>query len=384
MAPSFPPPRAAFPPLRLPRVLRHALPLACAAGLAFAQSPALAQTPARVGVVAAQDREVTRAADFVGRAEAIGKVDIRARVKGYLKSVNFKDGQAVKVGDPLYEIEPDLFKADVASAEGALARAEASKVLSALQLKRAQELLTKQAGTAVQRDQAAAADQESAGAILTARANLDTARINLGYTTITSPIDGRIGKTNVTVGNVVGPDSDTLATVVSEDPIYVSFPVSQREFLHASGDAKVDLKTIGATLTFSDGSAYDQKGRVDFVDVKVDRATDTITMRATFPNPQERLKDGQLVRVRLELEKPRMQVVAPQSALLADRDGVYVFVVEDGKALQRRVKTGGEAGNDIIIADGLKAGEPIIVEGLTNVRPGAPVLASPVVSQSGS
>ena len=198
MAPSFPPPRAAFPPLRLPRVLRHALPLACAAGLAFAQSPALAQTPARVGVVAAQDREVTRAADFVGRAEAIGKVDIRARVKGYLKSVNFKDGQAVKVGDPLYEIEPDLFKADVASAEGALARAEASKVLSALQLKRAQELLTKQAGTAVQRDQAAAADQESAGAILTARANLDTARINLGYTTITSPIDGRIGKTNVT------------------------------------------------------------------------------------------------------------------------------------------------------------------------------------------
>ena len=118
--------------------------------------------------------------------------------------------------------------------------------------------------------------------------------------------------------------------------------------------------------------------------MKVDRATDTITMRATFPNPQERLKDGQLVRVRLESEKP--QDAGGGAAIGADRrqDGVYVFVVEDGKALQRRVKTGGEAGNDIIIADGLKAGEPIIVEGLTNVRPGAPVLASPVVSQSGS
>jgi membrane fusion protein (multidrug efflux system) len=375
------PSRAQFPVAflsgGLARALWVTLPLVCGAG------PALAQGPVRVGVVAAQKKEVTRAADFVGRVQAINKVEIRARVKGYLKSVDFRDGQAVNVGDALYEIEPDLFKADVASAEGALARAQASKTLAALQLKRAQELLTKQAGTAVQRDQAAASDQEAAGAILTAQANLDTARINLGYTTIASPIKGRIGKTNVTVGNVVGPDSGALATVVSEDPIYVSFPVSQREFLQASGEARVDLKEIGVTLTFSDGSAYDQKGRVDFVDVKVDRSTDTIDMRATFPNPTARLKDGQLVRVRLASEKPKTQVVAPQSALLADKDGIYLFVVEDGKAVARRVKTGGEAGNDIVIAEGLSGGEPIIVEGLANVRPGAPVTASPA-AQSGS
>jgi membrane fusion protein (multidrug efflux system) len=351
----------------------------------FAALPvtALAQTAARVGVVAAEKKEVTRAADYVGRVDAINKVDIRARVSGYLKAVKFKDGQTVKSGDLLYEIEPDLFKANVNSAQGALARAEASKTLSELQLKRAQDLLVKQAGTAVQRDQAAAADEEAAGAVLTAKANLDTASINLGYTTIASPIDGRIGKTNVTMGNVVGPDSGVLATVVSEDPIYVSFPISQREFSRASADPNVNLKTIAATLTFSDGSTYGEKGRVDFVDVAVDRATDTITLRATFPNPKTRLKDGQLVRVRLESDKPVAQVVAPQAALLADKDGIYVFVVQDGKAVARRVKTGGEAGNDSIILEGLAAGEPVIAEGLANVRPGAPVTASPI-AQSGS
>jgi membrane fusion protein (multidrug efflux system) len=339
---------------------------------------AQAQTPPRVGIVAAEKREVTKAAEFVGRVDAIEKVEIRARVKGFLKAVKFNEGQAVKPGDPLYEIEQDLFKADNDQAQGALARAEAAKTLAEIQLKRAQELLTKQAGTAVQRDQAAASDQQAAGAVLSARANLDTAKINLGYTTIDSPIAGRIGMTNVTVGNVVGPDSGVLATIVGQEPIYVTFPVSQREFMRVTGDAKGVLKDVGVTLTFSDNSVFGEIGRVSFVDVVVDRATDTITLRGKFPNPEERLKDGQLVRVRLASDVPQAKVVVPKSALLADKDGVYVFIVEDGKAQVRRVKVGGESGNESIIAEGLAGGEQVVVEGLTNIRPGAPVTASPV------
>ncbi len=343
---------------------------------------AWAQAPVRVGVVPAEMKEVTKAAEFVGRVDAMEKVDIRARVKGYLQAVLFKEGQAVTAGEPLFEIEPDLFKADVEQAQGALARAEAAKTLAEIQLKRASELLAKQAGTAVQRDQAAASDNEAGGAVLSARANLDTAKINLGYTSITSPIKGRIGLTNVTAGNVVGPDSGVLATIVSEDPIYVTFPVSQREFMRVTGDAKSKLDNVGASLIFADGSTYAQTGKVDFVDVKVDRATDTITLRAVFPNPDGVLRDGQLVRAQLASDKAKSAVVVPQSALLADKDGVYVFVVEDGKAAARRIKTGAEAGNDVVVTDGLSQGDMVIVQGLTNVRPGAPVAASPV--QSGS
>jgi membrane fusion protein (multidrug efflux system) len=346
----------------------------------LAASSAFAQTPVRVGVVAAGTKEISKGADFVGRVDAVEKVEIRARVTGYLDSVKFEEGQAITVGEPLYEIEPALFKADVEQAQGALERAEASKTLAEIQLKRAEELLAKQAGTAVQRDQAAASDQQAGGAVLSAKASLSTAQINLGYASILSPIKGRIGLTNVTKGNVVGPDSGVLATIVSQDPMYVTFPVSQREFMRVTGDAKSSLKDVGATLSFSDGSKYAETGRIDFVDVKVDRSTDTITLRANFPNPQEKLKDGALVRVRLASDAPISKIVVPQAALLADKDGPYIFVVEDGKAAVRRIKTGGESGSDIIVESGLSGGEMVIVEGLQNVRPGAPVTASPVAS----
>jgi membrane fusion protein (multidrug efflux system) len=345
-----------------------------------AASAALAQTPAptRVGVAPAATKEISKGADFVGRVDAVEKVEVRARVTGYLEAVKFTEGQAVKVGEPLYEIEPDLFKADVEQAQGALERAQAGKALSGIQLQRAEDLLAKQAGTAVARDQQAALDEQAGGAVLSAKASLATANINLGYASIVSPIKGRVGMTNVTAGNVVGPNSGVLTTIVSQDPMYVTFPVSQRDFMRVKGDAKTALDNVGATISFSDGSKYGQTGKIDFVDVKVDRATDTITLRAVFPNPDDALKDGQLVRVQLESDAPVSKVVVPQAALLADKDGVYVFVVEDGKAAVRRVKTGGESGSDIVIEDGLKPGEMVVVDGLTNIRPGAPVTASPV------
>jgi membrane fusion protein (multidrug efflux system) len=210
---------------------------------------------------------------------------------------------------------------------------------------------------------------------------LDTAKINLGYTEIVAPVSGRIGRTNITKGNVVGPDSGPLTVVVSQDPMYVTFPVSQREFLRAKEDAhQVDLKAIKATLRFADGTTYDQTGQINFVDVTVDRATDTVLVRATFANPAGGLTDGQLVRVTLESGTPKEMVVVPQSALIADQEGVYVFVVEDGKAVVKRIKPGGESGTDTVVKEGLSGNEQVIVEGLQGVRPGAPVKASPVTT----
>jgi membrane fusion protein, multidrug efflux system len=332
-----------------------------------------------VGIVSAERKPIAKTADFVGRVEAVDRVEVRARVTGFLEAVDFKEGDAVKQGEPLYRIEKGLFQAAVEQAEGALERSRAAKVLSEVQLQRAQELLAKSSGTAVARDQALAADQQAKGAIMENEANLATAKINLGYTDIASPIDGKVGRTNVTVGNVVGPDKGVLTTIVSQDPMYVTFPVSQREFLRAQERGhRVDITGIKASLRFADGRTYDQQGSINFVDVQVDRATDTVVVRATFPNADHALIDGQLVRVDLESGTPEEKVVVPQPALIADQEGTYVFVVEDGKAVVKRIKTGGESGTGVVVEEGLSGGEQVIVQGLQGVRPGAAVRATPL------
>ncbi|HTB02277.1 MAG TPA: efflux RND transporter periplasmic adaptor subunit [Bradyrhizobium sp.] len=342
------------------------------------------QTPAAtvpVGVVKAERRSIDKTLDFVGRIEAVNRVEIRARVQGFLEAVLFKEGDPIKQGDPLYRIEKGLFQAAEEQAEGALVRSKASKVLTEAQLGRAEDLLAKGAGTQVARDQAFAADEQAKGQVLSDDANLQTAKINLGYTDIVAPVSGRIGRTNITKGNVVGPESGPLTVVVSQDPMYVTFPVSQRELLQAQAVGyQIDFNAIKAKLRFADGRTYDQNGRLNFVDVTVDRATDTVLVRATFPNPSGGLIDGQLVRVTLEGGTPQEMVVVPQSALIADQEGTYVFVVEDGKAVVKRIKPGGESGTDVVVQEGLSGSEQVIVEGLQGVRPGAPVKASPLTT----
>ena len=345
--------------------------------------PALAQQAEQggalpVGIVVAKRAPIAEKAEFVGRVEAINRVDVKARVTGYLEEIGFKEGDAVKKGDLLYRIEKDQFKAAVEQARGVLERDKAAKTLAEIDLKRAQELMDKGSGTVVARDKAQAADQQTQGSLLSDQANLDTANINLRYTDILSPIAGKVGKTNVTIGNVVGPDSGPLTVIVSQDPIYVTFPVSQREFLSTEPGQTDRRETIKAALHFSDGQAYDQLGAINFVDVSVDRKTDTVLVRATFPNPASMLIDGQLVRVKLEGEKTEEKVVIPQAALIADQQGVYVFVVDDGKAAVRRVKTGAESGAGIVVESGLSGGEQVIVQGLQGIRPGVAVRANPL------
>jgi len=326
-----------------------------------------------VGTVFAERQQVAQTRDFVGRVNAIGRVEVQARVKGYLEAVLFKEGDLVKEGDHLYHIEKGEYQAAVEQAQGALERSKAAKSLTAIQLARAEDLLAKSAGTAVARDQALAEDQRSAGDVMSDQAKLDNANRNLGYTDTVSPITGKISKTNVTAGNVVGPDSGDLTLIVSQDPMYVTFPVSQRDFL----TLRVNPKDLKVKIRFADGTTYNQVGTINFVDVSVDRATDTVLVRATMPNPGGVLIDGELVTVVLETEKPQEKVMVPQAALIADQEGTYVFVVEDGKAAIRRIKPGGEIGPDVIVNDGLKGGEQVIVEGLQSIRPGQPVKAAP-------
>jgi membrane fusion protein (multidrug efflux system) len=339
------------------------------------------QPPAAVpvGTVQAARKPVSQTADFVGRVQAINKVDVQARVTGFLDSVQFTEGDMITEGQKLYQIEKDQFQAAVDQAAGALASAQANKLLTAITYQRAESLMKTNAGTVVARDQALTADRDADAKILVDQANLEAAKINLGYTDITSPIRGKIGRTMITKGNVVSPQTGTLTTIVSVDPTYVLFPVSQRSITRAQNpDHPVDVSNIKVNLKFTDGTSYGEVGKIDFVGVTVDKSTDTVEVRAVFPNPTGSLIDQQLVTVNLESAKPQEQVVIPQSALISDQQGLYVFIAEDGKAAIRRVKTGQGTGQDIVITEGLSGGELVIVEGTQTLRPGTPVQAKPL------
>jgi membrane fusion protein (multidrug efflux system) len=354
-----------------------------AATLAYAQpGPATAPSAVPVGTVSAERRSIAKSLDFVGRVEAIDRVEIRARVKGYLEAVLFKEGDLIKEGAPLYRIEKDLFRAAVEQAQGVLESSKAQLELAVKNRQRQAELVVKNVGTAKALDEATATEGEAKGAVTTNEANLLTAQINLGYTDIVAPITGQVGRTKITKGNVVGPDSGPLTTMVSQDPMYVTFPVSQREILRAHESGKITREPLRARLRFADGSTFAEPGMVDFIDVSVDRGTDTITLRAKFPNPKGWLIDGQYVRVAVDEGESAEKVVVPQAALLADQQGPYVFVVEGGKAVVKRVKLGGDSGTDSIVESGLSGGEQIVVEGLQSLRPGVAVVASPTAQLS--
>ena len=348
----------------------------CMVTAAGAQQP----TAIPVGTSAAELRPITQAKEFVGRVDAVEHVEITARVTGFLQDILFKEGDLVKAGDVLYRIERDSFDAAVQQARGALLQAQGNYANATAQRARTEELAKTDTASRALLDQRVAAEKAAQGDVIIADANLRTATVNLGYTEITAPIAGKVGRTSVTKGNVVGPNSGSLTTIVSIDPMYVTFPVSQREFLAIETLEARKQKDVPLTVRigFSDGSAYDQAGRIDFVDVKVDRATDTVLVRATLPNPQDRLIDGQLVRVSVEAEKPQEKVLIPQSALIVDQQGTYVFLVVDGKAAVQRVTLDGGSGPFAIIASGLKGGEQVVVQGLETLRPGTAVLASPV------
>ena len=359
-----------------------AAPFLLAAMLSLAPSADAQQAagqPIPVGTVIATKQPVNRGVDFVGRVEAIDRVEVRARVTGFLQQTFFKEGETVKEGDKLFQIDPAPFEAALQQAQGALLQAQGTLTNASVQRARAEELVKTSATSVATRDERIAAEKNAQGAVAMADADLKTATINLGYTTIISPITGRIGRAKVTKGNVVSPDTGPLVLIVSQDPMYVTFPVSQREFLRVRQEGhKADRDSLVVKLRFADGAAYSHDGKIDFVDVTVNRGTDTVSVRARVPNPDGVLTDGEFMRVAVQGDAPEEKVVIPQAALLADQEGVYVFVVQDGKAVVKRIKTGGEVGTGVAVDQGLTGGEQVVVSGLQTLRPGAPVVASPM------
>jgi membrane fusion protein, multidrug efflux system len=341
-----------------------------------------APPPPAVSVVPVVSRQVTETASFVGRVAAIDKVDIVARVSGFIKERNFTEGQHVKTGDLLFRIEPDIYKAAVDQQNANLAKAKATEVNANLQLQRGQELLHNQNIPQSTVDQRAADEQAAQADILQAQALLEQAKINLGYTEIWSPIDGRIGLANFTKGNLVSPSSGILATIVSQDPIYVMFQASEAdviEYKHRIAASADKNPHVTIHIKLPDGSIYPHPGLSNFLDVQVQPDTDTVQVRAQLPNPEGMLIPGGIVDVIVERGAPQSSLLIPQSAVQLDQAGHYVMVVDDAKKVeQRRIETGVEQGRDVVVKQGLKQGELVIVEGIQKVHAGQVVSASVV------
>jgi membrane fusion protein (multidrug efflux system) len=343
------------------------------------QASAAAAPPPAVSVVEVAPQDVTPSAQFVGRVVATDTVDLRARVVGFLEQRLFTEGQDVKEGDRLFVIEQPPFQAQVAQASADVARTEASLAEANATLERVQQAVKSGAVSKQEVDQATAKAQEAQAQLLIAKAQLEIAQLNLSYTEIDAPISGRIGLANFTVGNLVGPDSGVLATIVSQDPIYATFPISTRIVLeirkHFVETGQQPEVVVRAQLP--DGTLYGHPGKVDFVDIRVDQTTDTITVRAEFPNPEQLLVDGQFVNVTVEREKPELRLVIPQSALQVSQAGSYVLVVNaEDQVEQRRIQTGQAFAGDLVVQSGLEAGDRVIVEGIQKARPGEKVQVS--------
>jgi len=371
--------------------------------LAFSVGPAAhaqsgASGPPAVGVMEAVKRPITESSEFLGRIEAVNRVSVVARVTAFLDKRNFVEGSEVKSGDLLYELERGPFEADLNSKQAEVAQLKATLVNAKLTTDRARTLLGGPAGQQSTYDAALANQQSLEAQVQGAQAQVDLSKINLDYTQIRSPIDGLIGRTAVTEGNVVTPSSGTLTTIVSQDPMYVTFPASVREGLTLRDRYAVlgGFKAVVIRLRLPDGRVYGQTGELNFVNNTIAQNTDTITLRGIIPNPRlpgfsprltlRELTDNEFVTVMLEGVEPVEVLAIPRSAVLSDQQGEYVYVVAAGnKAEQRRIHLGQSTSTVASVTDGLSAGEKVIVEGLQKVRPGeavAPGAASALIQSS--
>lgn len=355
---------------------RHLLLVCTAVCAAFGSFPAKAQQagpPPAVLVQPAELRSMTKQYEFVGRAEALEKVDLRARVQGFLGPRLFKDGDEVKEGQIVFTIEKEPFEATVDQKKAQLAAAQATLANADQQLQRTAELARKGNAPIAQLDQRTAEQGQAKAAVMEAEANLRDAQIQLSYTDIKSPIAGRIGRAAASPGNLIGPDTGVLATVVQENPMQVLFSVTQREMLEARRDSDSNGK-VRARVRLADGSLYGERGRIDFLDVQVNPRTDGQTVRAMFPNPDGVLTNGQTVRVIIEEKGGNEVLVIPQSAIAIDQTGPYVFVVgPEDKIEQRRLRLGNGREGLAVVEEGLKPGDRVVIQGQQRVRAGTTV-----------
>jgi len=348
-----------------------------------------AATPVSVATVA--EREVATWDEFSGRLEAVERVDIRSRVAGTVQAVHFREGGLVKAGDLLVTIDPAPYVAEVDRAEAQVAAAQARVAFTTSEHERAQRLWEMRAIAERERDERANARRAAEADLRAAQAALQSARLNLGYTRVRAPVSGRVGRLEVTVGNLVaaGPGAPVLTTLVSVDPIYASFDADEqvvaralRELADANG-ARVPLGTIPVQM----GTAADRDlpfaGRLQLVDNQVDPRSGTVRVRAVFDNPDGSLMPGQFAKLRMGRAKTDAAVLIDERAVGTDQSRKFVLVVDaDSKAEYREVTLGASADGLRIVTAGLQPGERIVVNGLQRIRPGALVAPQPVAMEN--
>lgn len=334
-------------------------------------------TPATV--VAVDKHELTLWQEFSGRLEAIERVDLRPRVPGAIQAVHFREGSSVRQGDLLFTIDPEPYRAEVARAEAQVSAAEARIAFARNELDRGMKLTANQTITRRDLDTRENSLREAEAGLRAAQAALTTARLNLSYTEVRAPISGRVGKIEVTPGNLVngGSGAPVLTTIVSTNPIYVSFDADERtvqralETLPAGSDRRDHLARIPVEMR-SGPEAGVARGKLQLIDHTVNGASGTVRIRAVFENADDRLMPGQFARIRLGQAKTTSAVVVPERAVGIDQDKKYVLVVEPNhKAIYREIKLGAAVDGGRIVTSGLNAGERIVVDGLQKVRPGA-------------
>jgi multidrug efflux system membrane fusion protein len=352
-----------------------------------------APPPTPVSVAVVERREITLWDEFSGRLEAVERVEVRPRVAGAIHAVHFREGALVKTGDLLITIDPDPYAAEVERARAQVLAAEARLTLAKKEQDRARDLQQSNSGAITQAtvDQRVGAYNEAEGNLQAARAALRAAELNLGYTEVRAPVSGRVGKLEVTVGNLVsaGTAAPVLTTLVSVDPIYASFNADEDVVMRAlnvvrtsAADAQIDRIPVQMVTGTSNGAVFE--GRLQLIDNQVDARSGTVRVRAVFDNADGRLMPGQFARLRMGQPKSEPALMVNERAIGTDQNKKFVMVVgNDNKAAYREVTLGAFVDGLRIVAKGLEPGERIIVNGLQRVRPGAVVAPELVAMAEG-
>ncbi|MEO1092259.1 MAG: efflux RND transporter periplasmic adaptor subunit [Pseudomonadota bacterium] len=336
------------------------------------QPKAAEPPPQKVEVAEAASAQIPLTREFVGTTAAIKLVEIRSKVRGYLQERPFTEGTDVKKGDVLFVIDQRPFRAEVEKIQGDLEHNQARLTFAQQQVDRYQQL-TADSFASVQRLESVQSEAlQAAGDVTASQAALENAQLDLEYSTITAPLDGRISNTEVNIGNLVSAENTLLTTLVQLDPIYAYFSPSEAAYQEmVPYQAKGPLQ---ASIVLASGAAYPHTGTVDFVDNQVDTSTGTIKMRAVIPNPDKTQRPGQYVKVQLTLTDSYSAILVPAAAVTQDEGGHYVFVVDESDKVERRNIQLGTAYEDrYVIEDGIEAGEQVVVKGLQKIRGGQQV-----------
>ena len=342
---------------------------------AEAQTQAQAGPP--VSAAAVLEKPITETQEFSGRLEAIEHVEIRPRVSGYITAVNFKPGAEVKKGDVLFVIDPRPYQAEADRAEAAAKSARAKAELARTELARAERLLGDKAIAQREYDASLASQKELDASARAAEAQAAAARLNLSYTRVVSPIDGRVSKAEITLGNLVDA-SAVLTSVVSMNRIYASFDGDEETYLRVAKEAH-EGKAVPVKVGLVNEEGFPHEGKLEFVDNQLDTQTGSVRMRATFENKDRSMAPGLFARVQIGGGEPKPALLITDRAVGTDQNHKFVFVVgADGKAEYREVKLGPVVDGLRVVRAGLKPGEKIVVNGLQRVRPGAPITAQTV------